>query len=37
MKMMILNNYINISDVIDELDIIMSLRTQLERHNQNIF
>jgi aspartate carbamoyltransferase catalytic subunit len=29
--------YINISDVIDELDIIMSLRTQLERHNQVYF
>ena len=29
--------YINISDGIDELDVIMSLRTQLERHNQVYF
>ncbi len=29
--------YENISDIIDELDIIMSLRTQLERHTQTYF
>lgn len=29
--------YSKISDVIDELDVIMSLRTQLERHNQVYF
>jgi aspartate carbamoyltransferase catalytic subunit len=29
--------YTKISDVIDELDVIMSLRTQLERHNQVYF
>ena len=29
--------YIKISDVIDELDIIMSLRTQLERHSEVYF
>lgn len=31
------NTYINIGDIIDELDVIMSLRTQLERHNQVYF
>ncbi|MBS9782338.1 MAG: aspartate carbamoyltransferase catalytic subunit [Arcobacter sp.] len=29
--------YENIGDIIDELDIIMSLRTQLERHTQTYF
>lgn len=29
--------YINISDIIDELDVIMSLRTQLERHSEIYF
>ncbi|MGE0049923.1 MAG: aspartate carbamoyltransferase catalytic subunit [Arcobacter sp.] len=29
--------YNNINEIIDELDIIMSLRTQLERHNQIYF
>lgn len=29
--------YDNISDIIDEVDVIMSLRTQLERHNEVYF
>ena len=29
--------YIKLSEIIDELDIIMSLRTQLERHSKYYF
>lgn len=29
--------YDNISEIIDEVDVVMSLRTQLERHNEMYF